>query len=106
MITSFSVTNKPMITKNDSSGDEIKLGVSSAEAESKIREESVVPVSPSECNEESAHKSDKFTFGFLFCNETHSSGLFFWETNFYVVGHVVAEDVVVQLVHLLFDYLY
>jgi hypothetical protein len=42
----------------------------------------------------------------LFCNETHSSGLFFWETNFYVVGHVVAEDVVVQLVHLLFDYLY
>lgn len=57
----------------------VELSVSSAEAESEIGENSVVPVSPWNGEEGTGNKSHEFSFWFLLSNPTHGLSLFFWE---------------------------
>lgn len=66
-----------------------------------------MPVSPRSGEESTSKESNEFAFGFLFGNPAHSSGLFFGESDFDVVGDIISEYVMIKLVHeLLYDILF
>jgi hypothetical protein len=58
-----------------------------------------VPVSPSQCEEGSRHKTIEFASGLLLGNPRHGFGLPLGEARLDVVGRTAADEEICELIH-------